>query len=133
MSTWTHICGCIRFDGVVALGTPAPNLGRTCSFDDDSDTWDNCDVPCGSEGSIEHHLRTCTEDSKMARWSAMFYGDLRDYDDHDEILEYFKRITEGRMIRQGVFTIDTSGMEPRTYEYDSAENNQWSLCSLQYK
>jgi hypothetical protein len=124
MSQWTHVAGVIRFDGIVSLGMPAPDLGKTVSYDDPEHKWSDCNVPKGSEGSLEHSLHTSSSESSLARWVATIWGDLRSYDDADEIIAYFKRITEGRMVRGGNFTINVDGKPARTFAYD-VEKSLW--------
>ncbi len=103
MSQWTHVNAVIRFDGMKDM-MPDPDLGSTVSFDDEQDTWDRCNVPCGSEGSLSYHLEEVGEG--MTRFTAAIWGDLRNYSDTEEIITYFKRITEGQMIRSGLVEID---------------------------
>ena len=121
MSQWTHVAGVIRFDGLLNM-TPKPNLGKTVVFEDPEEKWDKCNVPMGSEGSLEHNLITNPHESSMAKWVATIWGDLRDYDNADEIIEYFKRITKGQMVRNGVFTINIEGSPDRTFIHGE---NEW--------
>ena len=57
----------------------------------------------------------------------VFYGDLRDYDDASEIIEYFNKITNGKMIRNGVLEIEVEFKETLVYRYDS-EGEEWVKC-----
>lgn len=123
MSQWTHVTGVIRYDGIVGM-TPKPDLGKTVSWEDDENLWDECDVPCGSEGSLQTTLWENPNPSAMARWTATIFGDLRDYSDVFEVLEYFMRITKGHMIRSGVFTVQVEYGEERTYRYGE---NGWIM------
>lgn len=114
MSTWTHITGTIRFDGIADL-MPSPELGNTCNYSSEEKLWDSCNVPCGSEGSLQHNLQTNPD--SMAKWVATFWGDLRDYEDEEEVINYFNRIVEGRMIRQGIFSFEVESRGCRTFIY----------------
>lgn len=114
MSVWTHICGVIRFDGIKGL-TPAPELGNTCGFEDDEAAWDDCNVPCGSEGSLQYSVWDNPDDSCMAMSTVSFFGDLRSYEDVDEVVAYFERITTGPLVRQGMFSVHVEGQKPRTF------------------
>lgn len=125
MSIWTHICGCIRYDGIEFLGQKVPDLGKTCSFDDDEDVWEACTVPSGSEGSLQYYLKTNDDDSQLSRWTAMFYGDLRDYEDTAEVVSYFNSITEGQFVRAGVFAVEVEGHPTKVYLYDQ-ETKAWA-------
>jgi len=74
-------------------------------------------IPCGSEGSLEYKIvKTGTENSLACR-AVIITGDLRDYDDANEILQYFDRITKGKMIRSGILEIDIEGQKLLIYRY----------------
>lgn len=120
MSIWTHVVGVIRFDGIEGL-MPKPDLGLTASYDDDEEAWDKCNVPCGSEGSISHSLSTNPRDSSVARYVANIFGDLRDYEDTNEVIEYFNRIVEGQMVRQGMFSVSVEYGDTRSFFYDDGK------------
>lgn len=119
MSTWTHVCGVIRFDGLSILGeSHEPDCGNTCSFEDDSEAWDKCNVPCGSEGSIQISKWTNPCSSSMARWTYSIFGDLRDYENDQEIIDYFNRIVDGKYVRQGCYSFEVEGSLKRIFTYD---------------
>lgn len=121
MSQWTHINASIRFDGILGMGLPTEKeLGRICRWEDeDTSHWDNPDLPCGSEGSIEYTIVKTGSENSLACMAVIFTGDLRDYDNVDEILQYFDRITKGKMIRSGVLEIDVEFRQIYVYRYDS--------------
>lgn len=130
MSQWTHVAAVIRFDDIkiVADKTPfAPELGHTCSFEDDPTKWNACDVPCGSEGSLRYYVWNNPDLSDMAAYTVMIWGDLRDYDNSDEIIDYLKRITKGKLIRQGTATIAIEGRKTLTLLYN---NGNWETVSV---
>ena len=134
MSQWTHVTACIRFDALRMVGMPnmKPDLGITASYEDAREKWDQCNVPCGSEGSLQHYMWEDPNTSSLAAYTAMFWGDLRDYDDEQEILDYFTRITEGKMIRSGVIEIAVEYKSTKVYRYESdpdASEQRWILCS----
>lgn len=116
MSTWTHIAGVIRFDGLAGISKD-PVLGNTVKYEDKEDAWDKCDVPMGSEGSLEYTIRRNPDPSCMALNVVTIFGDLRDYDDTDEVIAYFNRIVEGQMVRNGVFTVEVESGESRQFVY----------------
>ena len=103
MSIWTHVNASIRFDGIPALGTTIANLGHTCQFDSSEKIWGECNVPCGSEGSLQYRLWK-TGDG-LVWYNAMIWGDLRDYDDIQQILDYLNKIIQGHIIRCGITAI----------------------------
>ena len=127
MSTWTHVAAIVRFDGLRLPGMPdpTPKLGQTATYDDEPAAWDACDVPCGSEGSLQYQLWTNPNPTSLAAYTAMIWGDLRDYEDVDEIEAYLGRITAGAMIRQGVAEISIEGRDPVVLLHDGGK---WSIC-----
>jgi hypothetical protein len=118
MSIWTHVIGSIRFEGLIGAGDQAPDLGNQCEFDDDEEIWDKCDIPLGSEGSLKTTLWTNPDDCCLARWTATIFGDLRSYEDEDEIIDYFNRIVEGKFVRQGCFSFHVGDSPQRLFVYD---------------
>jgi len=111
MSTWTHIAATIRYDALRIPGMPSmkPDLGKTCSFDSTESEWDACNVPCGSEGSLQHSLWVNPNVTHMAAYVVTIWGDLRDYQDVEEVIDYLKRITGKKMlVRGGVAQIEVS-------------------------
>ena len=121
MSQWTHVSASIRFDGIMGIGLPTElDLGVICTFED----WNETDMPCGSEGGIEYTVIKNKDENSMAAMVVVFYGDLRDYEDSKEILSYFEKITNGRMIRSGILEIEIEYQEKLVYSFDS-EESKW--------
>jgi hypothetical protein len=120
MSIWTHVAGVIRFDYLLGL-TPIPDCGETCSFEDDTNVWNKCTVPCGSEGSLQVSTWENPCKSSLASLTVSIFGDLRDYDDDQAIIDYFNRITKEPMIRQACFTIGIEGETERTFVFKDKE------------
>lgn len=117
MSQWTHVAGVIRFDDLMNT-SGRPDLGNTCNFDSSEEAWDRCSVPCGSEGSLQHSMWINPEPNHLAAYVCTFWGDLRDYSNEQEIVDYFKRITKGRLIRQGCFLIDVEYQFKKAYIFN---------------
>jgi len=120
MSTWTHVAATIRFDAIRLPGMPnqRPDLGNTCDFDSPSSDWEACNVPRGSEGSLQVHLWENPHRNHVAAYTAMIWGDLRDYSSVDEVIEYLNRITADRMVRQGVAEIAVEYRDPVVVRFD---------------
>lgn len=117
MSQWTHVTGGIRFDGVVMDGNRSMMLkglkeilGRTCNWDSPSEDWTACNVPCGSEGSLQYHIH---EYDKGLPWAVVvIWGDLRDYSDVKAISNWFENVCIGwPLIRQAILEIEVDGQE----------------------
>ncbi len=126
MSQWTHVNASIRYDSILEHGAPTKEeLGRICNWEDeDTSHWQDPDLPCGSEGSLHYEIIKTGGETSLASNAVIFTGDLRDYEDVDEILEYFDRITKGKMIRSGVLEIVVEYKETLVYRFDS-ENKKW--------
>lgn len=116
MSIWTHVAGVIRIDGITGA-TPKPQLGNICTFYSDPDEWNKCDVPKGSEGSLQYSLWENPNDSHAAKYTVSVFGDLRDYDSIEGIVAYFKRISKRQIIRQGMFSVKVEGKETKNFIY----------------
>jgi hypothetical protein len=116
MSIWTHVAGIIRFDAIQAEESNlSPEMGNTCDFESTDEEWDKCNVPRGSEGSIKYLVWTNPRTSLLAAYSVMIWGDLRSYNDVNEIKEYLVRVTKGKIVRQLVVEVSVEGREPVTF------------------
>jgi hypothetical protein len=106
MSQWTHVAGCIRIDHFIGDLNPdvfrndiKKSFGNTCDFYDNRSVWDCCNVPCGSEGSIQYDMSEISDDS--LEWGLIYiWGDLRDYTDYQEIYRWIKKSCEPFIVRQ---------------------------------
>lgn len=99
MSKWTHVSGVIRIDDFSFISRRKRNTSKTvekiigpmCLFE----KWNNdSKLPTGSEGSVEYKVIQDKDESSLARFTVVFYGDLRDYDDLQEIKEWFIKLRE---------------------------------------
>ena len=133
MSQWTHVAGIIRIDDMRMLPMaehPRDYMGNTCDYDDDEYTWDECDVPKGSEGSLEYSIFENPMHNHLSAYSVQIFGDLRDYNDLKEIEEYLNKITSGRMVRQGVVTVDIE--REKTYIITHSDG-KWTTTEVEQK
>ena len=112
MSIWTQVAGVIRFDSLV---NKKIDVGITYCYADDGDVWDLCNVPCGSEGSLQVSRWVNPIEDSIAKYTISIFGSLRDYDNDQEIIEYFDKITKNEIVRQATFTISNNGGEARTF------------------
>ena len=117
MSQWTHVCGCIRYDALRMVDMPHNTLnkikeliGNSASFDDAEEKWDACNVPIGSEGSIQYVFWQNPNLSAMAAFTVGIFGDLRDFglEDVPKIKEWFEKVTTGKgvMVRAAILEIN---------------------------
>ena len=113
MSQWTHVNGCIRIDGIpniednVDIKSIREILGITCRYNSPDKRWKECNVPCGSEGSIQYQIIPAGDG--LVLWTVAIWGDLRDFGSKDvkKIRKWFKKITEesGLSIRSAILEI----------------------------
>lgn len=103
MSQWTHVAGIIRVDGVGNLiglthedekGRLEELLGHTANYDSPREDWDKCNVPCGSEGSIQYKVEMTGKPDDVVRGHVSICGDLRDYENVKEIENWFRGVLE---------------------------------------
>ena len=111
MSQWTHVAGCIRIDSFPFLDVNivtelSKSFGNTCQFNDLQYKWDRCNVPCGSEGSVQYRIVRTGDESSLS-WGVIYiWGDLRDYSDQQAIHDWLKSACREKMIRSCVVKID---------------------------
>lgn len=96
MSIWTHVAGCIRVDSIDCIHDITPEIKKifkSCSFDSPREDWDKCNMPCGTEGSVQWSLWVNPDKSAMASHVITLFGDLRCYgkDEEKEITLWWKR------------------------------------------
>lgn len=105
MSTWTHVVGAFRADGIPPM---MPNrkrdieniLGLICTWEEERPTT----MPCGSEGSLQYKIH---EYGTGLPWMVItVWGDLRDYSDVEAIIKWWNDVllTIGG-IRDAVITV----------------------------
>lgn len=135
MSQWTHVCGCIRYDALRIAGMPYNTIeeikkliGNPVSFEDSEKKWNECNVPMGSEGSIQFVFWANPLLNALAAFTVGIFGDLRDFGKEDvpKIEEWFKKVTtsEGVMVRNAIIEICVEGTkEPIILRHKEGEEN----------
>ncbi len=130
MSVWTHVNGQIRLDKWDKEPKP-PFLGKMAIFTVNTHgeyarkMLSECEVPCGSEGSLRWEFHQDPPSSSVCWGYISIDGDLRDYDNINEILEWLKSSTAELHIRQGILQIVIEGRGPQILSYDY--KNGWNL------
>lgn len=113
MSVWTHVTGVIRVDSIRGL-MPAPKFDKIFV----KRLWgDNniSNMPTGSEGSLDYRVIENPDESAMAAYTVVIFGDLRDYgaDRIQDIKDWWERVlSEFEMVRQAVLQICPEDGEP---------------------
>ena len=108
MSIWTHVAGIIRVDDI-RFENPMPDfehiLGKQISYEE-LDRDENTSLPCGSEGTLQYDIATNPDISSLDSYTISIHGDLRDYDDIDEIVKWFKDVISNVYARQAIIKIE---------------------------
>ena len=98
MSIWTHCSGVIRLDAV-RYDKKDSLTKKDFNKIFIQSTWhkynENCNMPQGDEGSIEYSLNISDDlDCVANAYVLTFTGDLRSYNNIDEIIEWWKSIPQ---------------------------------------
>lgn len=100
MSNWTHVAAVIRIDDFRFGDFTEPDwdkiFGKELLYDELYEKWEEADkyperyLPMGSEGSLHKNVWVNHDKSSATAYTVSIFGDLRDYDDLDEIINWFK-------------------------------------------
>ena len=88
MSQWTHVSGIIRIDSLQMdiKDEIREAFGNTFSYEDEAEKWDNCDVPFGSEGSIQYNIFEYPDRKDSFIYGHIsIWGDLRNFSNVKDI------------------------------------------------
>lgn len=132
MSRWTHVAAVVRIDDIGAIFGDTTDwnayFGKELRYTSQSHLWDEAEehperfLPRGSEGSLTLHVLENPDKNNINRYNVMIFGDLRDYDTPDVILDWFKEKVNGiTMVRQAVITIETEYVKTITWAYEEKE------------
>lgn len=127
MSNWTHVAAVVRIDGIELLGNrpdPYKIFGKECLWDDICEVWEDADnypedyLPMGSEGSLQMSIWENPDKESLASTTVTIFGDLRDHDDPQEIVDWFKEKLKRVCVRQATITVknERNGTVNWTYE-----------------
>ena len=116
MSQWTHVNASFRID---SIGGALPKekieeiMGKEYHWKDSYKDFFNDDntpkikiLPYGSEGSLEYSIWNNPDEHCMASQVVTVFSDLRDYNNADELEEWFKKCCSTLWIRQAVIQIE---------------------------
>ena len=120
MSIWTHVLGVIRFDDGLMIesnGKQKVDLSNVFISSSFYSPNENCNMPNGSEGSIQYYIKEEDNTDGCSR-QIVFYGDLRNFynDDCPGIRKWWEGIPtllgEDCWIRDAILSIDPEDGEP---------------------
>ena len=117
MSNWTHVAGIIRINSIRCLENDLnfdDIFGKECMFESSEETWNElCKyperfLPSGSEGTLQKSVWINRNKSCCAAYTVSIFGDLRDHDNPEEIIDWFERlINENDLwVRNAVITVE---------------------------
>lgn len=132
MSNWTHVAGVIRVNYMKWDDIPELDfdelLGKECLWDSGYEVFEDADkhpelyLPMGSEGSLQKSVWINPNDSHIPRYTVSIFGDLRDHDSCDEIIEWFKNKCKLiGSVRQATITVDNGYYGTKSYTYEEEE------------
>lgn len=136
MSNWTHVAGIVRidmldFEGFMTEDKIRAVFGKVLSFNDPEEAWLEYEahpddfLPFGSEGSLEMTVWMNPDRFCLPRATVSIFGDLRDHDNPDAIIAWFKDKCSEFWIRNASIVVNNEWNGVRTWyscgEEDLAE------------
>lgn len=129
MSNWTHVNGVFRIDCIRSL-EDEPDFtkifGKQCLYHESGELWDEKEkhpelfLPSGSEGTCMISVWDNPNKDYTDAFTVSIFGDLRDHDSTEEIMDYFKAVCEkldNFHIRQAVMTAENEWFGTQTATY----------------
>ena len=114
MSNWTHVAGIVRIDSFRLFESKEMNFdeifGKEIHFDDSYEDWKDARMhpgkylPLGSEGSLTKTVWINPDESHLAAYTVSVFGDLRDHQSSDAIIEWFKDICSRLNVRNATIS-----------------------------
>lgn len=136
MSCWTHVAAIVRVDSFRIFEDFDDQIepdwdaifGKECLFLASREKWEDAMehpdkyLPMGSEGSLRKTVWVNPDRSHAAAYTVSIFGDLRDYDRPETIIEWFKEIINSVAIdvRQACITV-TNGYSSMVWGYNFGE------------
>jgi len=106
MSFWTHINGAV-YGTTYVTKKELQKYFKVVHYGDKKVLWDTCNVPCGSEGSLDVSIYE-GEDHLI---HISFFGNLRGFEEyeHPSIIEWVKKFIKENSIwvRSGLININS--------------------------
>jgi hypothetical protein len=125
MSQWTHVAGVVRLDALrLDDGYKRPQLGREIHWGETEYARPNDEfsVPEGSEGCLYVACHEDPDRKSLSSYTITVFGDLRDYDNEQEVVDYFNKLANPGIsvgyVRQAIFTVDVEGRSEAVYRFE---------------
>lgn len=128
MSQWTHVNASFRLNsfGRIEDEELINIFGKSVDFYnmdevEYDENWEVKDkekyLPIGSEGTLEMSVWHNPNKSHMASTTVSVFGDLRDYNDFDEIERWFNRCCGACFIRQAFCQVEVEGLGTKVFQF----------------
>jgi len=134
MSNWTHVAGIIRVDGFRVGADTEPDwdsiIGKELHYEDEFEKWEEAEdhpeyfMPLGSEGSLTKSIWTNPDKDCIAAYTVSIFGDLRDHDDPDTIVKWFKDKCSKMFVRQATITVKNEWNGMKTWSIDDGDEEE---------
>lgn len=129
MSNWTHVAGIIRIDAIRCMEEEIDFdalIGKEYDWESCRDVWINPDkyMPMGSEGSLNKHIWINPDKSCVAAYTVSIFGDLRDHDDPQEIVDWFKSICNKCWVRNATIVVENERNGTLSWTWEDGDNDE---------
>lgn len=131
MSNWTHVAGIIRIDDFRFGDFTEPDwdkiFGKELRYEDGYDKWEEAEdypehfMPLGSEGSLSKSIWVNPDKSCATAYTVSIFGDLRDYDDLDGIINWFKEKCGMLNTRQATIVVSNGFIDNKVWSFSFEE------------
>ena len=102
MSIWTHVAAIVRIDDWRLFGEDDSQkyrrfFGKECLFESPEEVWDDFEsnpenyLPGGSEGTLQSVIWVNPDTGTTTAYTLSIFGDLRDHEDVDAVIDWFKK------------------------------------------
>lgn len=112
MSDWTHVLGVLRIEDYTpyneSMGEVLGDLFHTFKWGDSAEKRKACNVPAGSEESLQVKVWMNHDKNDTRRYTITFSGDLRDFSDEQGIVDWVNGLIKKYewCVRDGVMGIN---------------------------
>lgn len=133
MSNWTSVAGIVRIDAIRSEEETVEEatrmfenyFGKELRYHSEDELWYEADehpenfLPFGSEGSLTMSVWVNPDLDSITSYTVSIFGDLRDHDDPDAIIEWFKGKCKSEYIyvRNACITVENDLHGSRVWNY----------------
>lgn len=133
MSNWTHVAAIARIDHILCFSPEELDFeklfGKTVNYGSPYELFvealehPDSFLPYGSEGSLEMSVWTNPSPEDVTRYTVSIFGDLRDHDDPESVVRWFRKKLKWLLVRQAsiIAQNERNGTASWFYDYDDEE------------